>query len=109
MISFCQLKEDTSLDSWNYEGGNLELLLKMVEQEGGYSLVPGNYHVEQKHGAHLKHIHAPGNNLVPAREIIALMPARSIKKNAIEGILREVQHTYNRSGNPFMQVIDWKG
>jgi hypothetical protein len=37
------------------------------------------------------------------------MPARSIKKNAIEGILREVQHTYNRSGNPFMQVIDWKG
>ncbi len=109
MISFCQLKEEASPDSWNYEGGNLELLLKMVEKEGGYSLVPECYRVNDSIKAHLKQIHAPGNESVPAREIIALLPNRSIKRTVIEGLLREVQHFYNRSDHRAMQVIDWKG
>jgi LysR family hydrogen peroxide-inducible transcriptional activator len=109
MISFCQLKEDASPDSWNYEGGNLELLLRMVEQEGGYSLVPGNYQLEKRNAEHLKHINAMGSHLVPAREIIALMPTRSIKKSAIEGLLREVQFKYNHTSDPSLKVIDWRG
>lgn len=109
MISFCQLKDDASPDSWNYEGGNLELLLKMVEQEGGYSLVPEWYKMNEAIKPHLKHVRAVGNEAVPAREIIALMPNRSIKRAPIEGLLREVQHYYNRSDRRTMQVIDWKG
>lgn len=109
MISFCQLKEDASPDSWNYEGGNLELLLKMVEKEGGYSLVPECYHLNEALKLHLKHVHTPGNESVPAREIIALFPNRSIKRVQIELLLREVQLHYNRSEDHPMQVIDWKG
>lgn len=109
MISFCQLKEENIVHSWNYEGGNLELLMKMVEQDGGYSLVPEFYHLNDNNRSYLKHIHTSGNILVPAREVIALLPNRSIKRNFIESLLREVQHFYNRSDRQAMQIIDWKG
>jgi LysR family hydrogen peroxide-inducible transcriptional activator len=109
MISFCQLKEESPDDSWNYEGGNLDLLLRMVDELGGYSLVPEFYHFDQEQKKSLKHIQTSESQMVPAREIIALMPNRSIKTASIEGLLREVQHFYNRPQQQEMQVLNWKG
>ena len=34
MIRFCQLKDENEKQDWNYEGGNLDLLLSMVDQYG---------------------------------------------------------------------------
>src|SRR5690554_3192598 len=42
MVNFCNLDERLKTE-WNYEGGNLNLLTKMVEQEGGYTLIPEHY------------------------------------------------------------------
>lgn len=108
MIQFCQLKEDQEIDAWNYEGGNLELLLKMVDMNGGYSLVPEFYHLHENQRKQLKSI-TNGMNLVPAREVIAVVPNRSLKWESIEQLIREIQLNYNKKAKHEMRVLDWNG
>ena len=108
MIQFCQLKDNSSSSSWNYEGGNLELLLQMVDKYGGYSLVPANYHLNPNQKTKLKSIFSPTNSAVPAREIIALVPNRTLKWEIIERIIREVQFKYNHASAYELNVLDWK-
>jgi LysR family hydrogen peroxide-inducible transcriptional activator len=108
MIQFCQLKEGQEIDAWNYEGGNLELLLKMVDMNGGYSLVPEYYHLNENQRTQLKSI-SNGTKSVPAREIIALVPNRSLKWETIEKLIREIQFNYNRVSKSEMHVLNWNG
>jgi LysR family hydrogen peroxide-inducible transcriptional activator len=108
MIQFCQLKDEVQADAWNYEGGNLELLLKMVDQHGGYSLVPEFFHLNEAQRAHLKTIHSHSTTGVPAREIIALVPNRTLKWDSIERLIREVQLFYNKKEVKEMEVLNWK-
>lgn len=108
MIQFCQLKDEVQADAWNYEGGNLELLLKMVDQHGGYSLVPEFYHLNEIQRAHLKTIHSHSASGVPAREIIALVPNRTLKWDSIERLIREVQLFYNKMEVKEMEVLNWR-
>lgn len=108
MIQFCQLKEGQEIDAWNYEGGNLELLLKMVDMNGGYSLVPEYYHLNENQRTQLKSI-SNGTKSVPAREIIALVPNRSLKWDTIEKLIREIQFNYNRVSKSEMHVLNWNG
>ncbi|MDP4797459.1 MAG: LysR family transcriptional regulator [Crocinitomicaceae bacterium] len=108
MIQFCQLKEGQEIDAWNYEGGNLELLLKMVDMNGGYSLVPEYYHLNEIQRRQLKSI-SNGTKSVPAREIIALVPNRSLKWETIEKLIREIQFNYNRVSKSEMHVLNWNG
>ncbi len=41
MMQFCKLQN--SPNDWSFEGGNIELLMKMVELNGGYTLIPKHY------------------------------------------------------------------
>lgn len=109
MISFCQLKDQISENEWNYEGGNLELLLSMVESNGGYSLVPEFYSLNAERKTHLKQIHAHGHNGNPAREIVALVPNRTLKWPSIERMIREVQMNYNKSNLKNLVLLNWNG
>ena len=89
MINFCNLNE-IQKDDWNYEGGSLNILLKMVEQEGGYTLVPENY---------LKYLSLPKNdfksipNHIPVRQIVGLHMERNSKKEYLKQIMRTIQHS----------------
>jgi len=105
MIHFCKLNDGVS-DAWNYQGGNIDLLTKMVDQNGGYTLVPENIDLEGK-TENLKHLTSSLG--VPAREIIGLYPERSIKKESVERILREIQFKYgtNRKLEHY-NLLSWK-
>jgi LysR family hydrogen peroxide-inducible transcriptional activator len=89
MINFCNLNE-IHKDDWSYEGGSLNLLLKMVEQEGGYTLVPENY---------LKFLSLPKSdfksipNHIPVRQIVGLHMERNSKKEYLNQIMRTIQHS----------------
>lgn len=109
MVSFCQLKEERDSQEWNYEGGNLELLLKMVDLHGGYTLVPEFYKLNEQQKSNLKHIQTVNYNTVPAREIIALVPNRSLKWSTIERLLRDIQLSYNKGTKDNLEVLNWKG
>ena len=112
MIQFCEIKEDNESDSWNYEGGNIELLMKMVEQNGGYTLVPKNYHLNEHQRKQLRSIktRAGADEAVPAREIIAISPNKSLKWNSLDALIREVQVNYNKEREDIkMSVLNWNG
>ena len=105
MIHFCKLNDGIS-DAWNYQGGNIELLTKMVDQNGGYTLVPENVKLEGK-SENLKHLTSSLG--VPAREIIGLYPERSIKKENVERILREIQFKYGINKKlEHYNLLSWK-
>ena len=108
MVHFCSIQTEKE-DNWNYEGGNIELLIRMVNENGGYTLIPS----ELERILNLKptdciQIYSDGVNENPAREIIAISPNRSSKWNSIEKIIRSCQHFYNKNENKNLKILDWK-
>lgn len=89
MVNFCNLKEDVKSD-WDYEGGSMNLLLKMVDQEGGYTLLPKNFvellNVDQRHVKRIR-------ENVAARQVIGLFHKRTSKSFGIETLIKTVQHS----------------
>ncbi len=109
MIHFCGLTSDTN-DTWNYEGGNLEMLLRMVDVNGGYSLIPEEYQrVLKLDNSKCKRIISSDTREIPAREIIAILPNKTSKWDSIEKIIRSIQLNYGKEdGNKKYQVLNWK-
>lgn len=106
MINFCKL--DSELKSkWNYEGGNMHLLTQMVEQEGGYTLIPAfdipylNIQTEM-----LKKI----NDYTPVRQVIGIYLKRNTKSEEIKQIMRIIQHNKNSGNTQFenVELLPWK-
>lgn len=107
MVHFCQLKKTIDENEWNYEGGNLPLIIEMVDRHGGYTLIPSNFPLTetQKHG--IKSISDLASS--PAREIIALSSNRTSKMQGIEALARSIQFAYGQTAKlKQLQVLDWK-
>jgi LysR family hydrogen peroxide-inducible transcriptional activator len=105
MVHFCRI-EDGSKDEWDYQGGNLDLLMRMVEINGGYSLIPFHHKINEEKNRFLKSL-ITSNNTKPAREIIALAPNKSIKLNFIDIIIREIQLQYSKYYEENLEIISW--
>lgn len=104
MMNFCELKESTS-DSWDYEGGNIELLQRMVQQHGGYTLVPENY-IDNSSNDYKTVSSNRGE--IPAREIIALSSNRTTKWKNIERLIRTIQFKYYKQEQENFQLLNWQ-
>ncbi|OFZ67458.1 MAG: hypothetical protein A3D92_19040 [Bacteroidetes bacterium RIFCSPHIGHO2_02_FULL_44_7] len=102
MMNFCELRAHQQ--EWDYEGGNIELLLRMVELHGGYTLVPENY-IQSSSGDYKRIVSLNGD--VPAREIIALTPNRNGKWKQVERMLRSVQLRYSSPSKGKYQLLTW--
>jgi LysR family hydrogen peroxide-inducible transcriptional activator len=107
MIQLCQIKDEANDNQWNYEGGNIDLLIKMTEQYGGYTLVPEFFHTSTEQKPFLKPIVSAQNELYPARDVIAIYPNRSLKEKSINQLIREIQLKYNTNQKKF-DVLGWK-
>ncbi len=104
MIHFCSL--NTERDDWNYEGGNMDLLKQMVEMNGGYTLIPERS-ISDKTSAYKRIRSSIGE--IPARQIIALSPNRSIKWGSIEQIIRSVQlHYGDKKDGEELKLLSWE-
>lgn len=105
MINFCKL-DSAKKSEWNYEGGNLHLLTKMVEQEGGYTLIPSYY---------LPHLNLDPKNIKkiqnhsPIRQIIGLHLKRNTKKDDIVKIMRIIQRSKNTGQKELenVELLPW--
>lgn len=106
MLHFCQIKNDNNPQDWDYEGGNLPLLIEMVDINGGYTLIPSNFKLKPEQQIGIKPI--ADLQAAPAREVIALIPNRSMKMPNLEAIVRHIQHFYgNKKTNNNLLVLDW--
>jgi LysR family hydrogen peroxide-inducible transcriptional activator len=107
MIHFCQLKKTVDENEWNYEGGNLPLIMEMVDRHGGYTLIPSNFPLTEIQKRGIKSIRDLAS--LPAREIIALSSNRTSKMHGIEALARSIQFAYGQGTKlKQLQVLDWK-
>ena len=107
MIEFCQLTDSHLFGQWNYQGGNLKLLMEMVDNEGGYTLIPENLPISEKRKKAMVQLTSKFGS--PAREIIAVYNSRTIKSNGIDRLIRDVQLNYMSSGkSKKINVLGWK-
>jgi hypothetical protein len=107
MVHFCQLKKTIDENEWNYEGGNLPLLMEMVDRHGGYTLIPSNFPLTELQKRGIKSIRDLAT--LPAREIIALSANRTSKMQGIEALARSIQFAFGQTTKlKQLQVLDWK-
>ncbi len=108
MVNFCELQEDKDLSHWNYEGGNLEMLIRMVRLNGGYTLIPAYYkEILQEEAGNFKTIRSERKQ-VPARTIVGLVQHKNAKWDSIENLIRSVQLNFKGERDRDLIVLDWK-
>jgi LysR family hydrogen peroxide-inducible transcriptional activator len=107
MLSFCDVTEPKKSDHWDYQGGNVDVLMKMVDVNGGYTLVPEFHHVRDSERTKLKKLMGAGGKQ-PGRQVIAVSPARSLKWKSIEALLRDIQLKYPIANNDEVVLLDWR-
>lgn len=105
MVNFCNINE-VDKDEWNYTGGNLDLLVKMVLQEGGYTLIPEYYSLPKELNAYRKSL----EEAKPYRQIIGVFNRNSIKMKSIQQIIQQIQSS---KGKDFEQgtlrdLLPWR-
>jgi LysR family hydrogen peroxide-inducible transcriptional activator len=105
MIKVCNMTDDSNQD-WHYQGGNIEMLVKMVDLNGGYTLVPQNISLPSEKRHNLKHIHSQGFNSFPGRSVVAVCSQRSSKWAIMEKLIRSVQLQYGT--NEKLEILSWK-
>ena len=106
MWNFCELNNSSDKFDWDYHGGNIDLLMKMVEQNGGYTLIPENIDIPADKRVFLKTLE--NKNSSPAREIVALFPRRTMKKSTINEIIRVIKSKFPTSDKGNLTILDWK-
>ncbi len=106
MMQFCALNEDLP-SGWNYQGGNMELLMRMVDQQGGYTLIPEYYQPFVSTYVGFKHIRDHEERF-PGRSIIAVSAFRHANWDAMQQIIRSVQHKYNKPVQHKLELLSWR-
>lgn len=105
MVNFCNLSNNGSSE-WQYEGGSINILLKMVELQGGYTLVPSNYipYLHQKK-TDFKQV----KNIIPIRQVIGIYLSRNSKKEHIDKLTRLIQRskTNNELHAKKTEILPW--
>lgn len=106
VINFCKISETTDGHTWDYIGGNMELLVEMVNLNGGYTLLPAMFKSAKENSSFRKRLLSPYG--APAREIIGVFPQRSYKLPHIERMVKEIQVIFSKQNDVALHVLDWK-
>jgi LysR family hydrogen peroxide-inducible transcriptional activator len=107
MLSFCDLTGQKKSEHWDYQGGSVDVLMKMVDRNGGYTLVPEFHHVGERATIKLKKLVGTGGKQ-PGRQIIAVSPTRSLKWKSIELMIRDIQFNYHDPKSDELMLLDWR-
>ncbi len=107
MVFFCDLNKDES--QWSYEGGNLEMLVRMVKLNGGYTLIPNHYKdiLGLKETDTFKTI-LSDKGKIPVRNIIGISQNKNYKWKSIEKIIRLIQHQFQFDSKHESDLLNWK-
>jgi LysR family hydrogen peroxide-inducible transcriptional activator len=106
VINFCNISETAEAPSWDYIGGNMDLLVEMVNMNGGYTLLPAEFKSTKEQPGFRKRLASPYG--YPAREIIGVFAQRSYKTPYMERMVKEIQLAYPQARNAPLHILDWK-
>ncbi len=109
MMEFCTLSSAAATNDWDFEGGNIELLIKMVDINGGYTLVPNYYKPLLSNGnGEFNKITDSATNNSPVRAIIGVQSNRNTKNITIQKIINSIEQLLNKPIKTNFNVINWK-
>lgn len=110
MINFCGIHPDQEKPGWDYQGGNLEMLIRMVQQFGGYTLVPEFYERIYTKNVLSQHLYSvrSAHGKIPVRNIIGIMQRKNIKTDTIREMLKVIQLHFASSRKQELEVLNWK-
>jgi LysR family hydrogen peroxide-inducible transcriptional activator len=106
VINFCNISETAVGPTWDYIGGNMDLLVEMVNMNGGYTLLPAAFKSAKENPEFRKRLVSPYGS--PAREIIGVFPQRSYKTPHLERIVKEIQLVFSQRSDVPLHILDWK-
>lgn len=101
-VNFCALNEE-NIQKWSYQGGNIDVLIRMVEHYGGYTLVPANYPQQFLDKSKLVSLEKPK----PARSIVACYHQRSSKEKALFELFHLIQSRYALLKEENWELLKW--
>lgn len=107
MISFCNLHTDRERETFDFEGGNLEVLMQLTDQLGGYTIIPEYYLVRDSRNQNVRSVRINSMGLLPGRTVIAVYRKRSFQSDLIEELLRGIKSKFPPSGRQ-LEIIPWK-
>jgi len=85
IVNLCEIKKlKTSQLPFEFEGGSIDTLMKIINQEGGYTLIPELAFLETNDTSQVKTF----DNMRPLREV-SLIFTRKFAKTKLIGLLRE--------------------
>lgn len=104
MVNFCNVKDPD--DKWLYAGGSLEVLMKMVVKNGGYTLLPEFFELPAPYIKYLKDI----ENHNPFRQVIAIYNKNDSKKPVMDDLIREIQSSKSNTFNEgkLGELLPWE-
>lgn len=107
MMHFCALKEEHP-SAWNYAGGNIDILMRMVDLKGGYTLIPDHYRaILPGDPADFKQITDQAGQS-PGRSVIAVSAFRHANWDSMEKIIRSIQLKYSAVSPKNLELLSWK-
>lgn len=88
VINLCSYKPNISEDShFEYASGSLETIKKMVEKEGGFTLLPELATINDKSSAKIKNF----KSITPLREVSFVYTRNYVKKKLLELLSEEIR------------------
>lgn len=109
VINLCDIHHVVNTDlPFEFEGGNLDTLIKIIDKEGGYTLIPelAWYDLDDQRKKQVRHF----ENMVPLREVSLIYTRKFQKSRIIEELNKEIQSSVPKSilGKDRGSLVEWK-
>jgi len=109
VVNLCDLHDLESDDlPFEFEGGSLETLMRIIDKEGGYTLIPelAEEVITNEHKSQIRHF----TNMVPLREVALVFTRRYAKTKMIDRLADTIKASIpvkylNKSRGT---VVEWK-
>jgi LysR family hydrogen peroxide-inducible transcriptional activator len=106
-INLCELQEDEDQAGFKYESASIETLVKLVDKEGGITLIPEL--VSNSLSARKKENVKSFNGIVPMREVSLITSRIFIKKRMREALVEAIQKSLPEAmlQQASGEVVEW--
>ncbi len=109
VVNLCDLHDLESDDlPFEFEGGSLETLMRIIDKEGGYTLIPelAEEVIPKEQKNQIRHF----TNMVPLREVALVFTRRFAKTKMIEKLAEAIkasvpEHYHDKSRGT---IVEWK-
>ena len=109
VINLCDLHDiETDKLPFEFEGGSLETLMKIIDREGGFTLIPelAGFDVDEERKLQIRHF----SNIVPLREVSLVYTRRYAKTKLIEALANSIKQAIpqNMLDNSRGTIVEWR-